>query len=54
MKSMKTLIIALCADMVMMGCNNMGKGAAIGAGGGALLGAAFQKGCCGAACGLSH
>lgn len=43
MKSMKTLIIALCAGMVMMGCNNMGKGAVIGAGGGALLGAVVGK-----------
>jgi len=43
MKSMKTMIIALCAGLVMMGCNNMGKGAAIGAGGGALLGAIVGK-----------
>jgi len=40
---MKTMIIALCAGLVMMGCNNMGKGAAIGAGGGALLGAIVGK-----------
>ena len=39
MKSIKTLAIALCAGLVMVGCNNLQKGAAIGAGGGAALGA---------------
>ena len=43
MKSMKTLAIALCAGIVMVGCNNLQKGAAIGAGGGALLGAVIGK-----------
>ena len=43
MKSMKTLVIALCAGLLMTGCNNTQKGAAIGAGGGALLGAVIGK-----------
>ena len=43
MKSMKTVAIALCAGLVMAGCNNLQKGAAIGAGGGAILGAVIGK-----------
>ena len=43
MKKMKTMIIALCGGLVMMGCNNLGKGTAIGAAGGALLGAVVGK-----------
>ena len=43
MKSMKTMVIALCAGLVMAGCNNLQKGAAIGAGGGAVLGAIVGK-----------
>ena len=43
MKSIKTLAIALCAGLVMVGCNNLQKGAAIGAGGGAILGAVIGK-----------
>ena len=39
MKSMKTVVIALCAGMVMAGCNNLAKGTTIGAVGGAALGA---------------
>lgn len=40
---MKTMILALCGGLVMMGCNNLGKGTAIGAAGGALLGAVVGK-----------
>ena len=40
---MKVMAIALCAGIVMAGCNNMAKGTAIGAGGGALLGAVIGK-----------
>lgn len=43
MKSMKTMVIALCAGVVMTGCNNLGKGTAIGAAGGAALGAIVGK-----------
>ena len=43
MKSMKTVVIALCAGVVMTGCNNLGKGTAIGAAGGAALGAIVGK-----------
>jgi outer membrane protein OmpA-like peptidoglycan-associated protein len=43
MKSMKTLVIALCAGIVMTGCNNLAKGTAIGAAGGAVLGAVIGK-----------
>lgn len=43
MKSMKTMVIALCAGMVMAGCNNLAKGTAIGAVGGAALGAIVGK-----------
>ena len=41
MKSLKSIVVALCAAVVLMGCNmnNTTKGAAIGAGGGAALGA---------------
>ena len=43
MKSMKTLVITLCAGIVMTGCNNLAKGTAIGAAGGAALGAIVGK-----------
>ena len=43
MKKMKTVILSLCAGLVMMGCNNTVKGTAIGAGAGALLGAVVGK-----------
>ena len=41
MKSLKSIAVALCAALVLAGCNmsNTGKGALIGAGGGAGLGA---------------
>ena len=41
MKSLKTNCVALCAALVLVGCNmsNTAKGTAIGAGGGAALGA---------------
>ena len=34
----KSLIIALCMGLVLVGCNNLQKGAGIGAAGGAVLG----------------
>jgi len=40
---MKVVILALCAGIVMAGCNNLGKGTAIGAVGGAALGAIVGK-----------
>ena len=40
---MKTLVITLCAGIVMTGCNNLAKGTAIGAAGGAALGAIVGK-----------
>ena len=43
MKKMKAMVLTLCACIVMMGCNNLGKGTAIGAAGGALLGAVVGK-----------
>lgn len=43
MKSMKTMILALCAGMVMAGCSNLAKGTAIGAAGGAVVGAVVGK-----------
>ena len=41
MKSLKSIAVALCAALVLLGCNvsNTAKGTAIGAGGGAALGA---------------
>ena len=41
MKSLKTICVALCTALVLVGCNmsNTAKGTAIGAGGGAALGA---------------
>ena len=41
MKSLKSICVALCAALVLAGCNwnNTQKGAAIGGGGGAALGA---------------
>ncbi|MCR5469820.1 Outer membrane protein OmpA [Xylanibacter ruminicola] len=41
MKSLKSICVALCATLVLAGCNmsNTAKGTAIGAGGGAALGA---------------
>jgi outer membrane protein OmpA-like peptidoglycan-associated protein len=43
MKSMKTIILALCAGMVMAGCSNLAKGTTIGAASGAVLGAIVGK-----------
>lgn len=43
MKKLKVVILALCAGIVMSGCNNLGKGTAIGAVGGAALGAIVGK-----------
>ena len=45
MKSIKCVAAALCAAMVLSGCNvsNTAKGTAIGAGGGAALGAIIGK-----------
>lgn len=45
MKSIKCVAVALCAAMVLSGCNisNTAKGTAIGAGGGAALGAIIGK-----------
>ena len=40
---MKALILTLCTGMIMMGCNNLGKGTTIGAVGGAVLGAVVGK-----------
>ena len=43
MKKIKVLTLALCAGIVMTGCNNLAKGTVIGAGGGAVLGAVVGK-----------
>lgn len=43
MKSFKVMAVALCAGIVMSGCNNLAKGTAIGAVGGAALGAIVGK-----------
>ena len=43
MKNFKVIAVALCAGMVMSGCNNLAKGTAIGAGAGAVLGAVVGK-----------
>lgn len=45
MKSLKSICVALCAALVLSGCNwnNTAKGTAIGAGGGAALGAIIGK-----------
>lgn len=40
---MKALILALCAGIVMTGCNNLAKGTTLGAIGGALAGAVVGK-----------
>ena len=40
---MKAIVLTLCACIVMAGCNNLGKGTAIGAGAGAVLGAIVGK-----------
>lgn len=40
---MKVIAVALCAGMVMTGCNNLAKGTVIGAAGGAALGAIVGK-----------
>ena len=40
---MKTIILALCAGMVMAGCSNLAKGTTIGAASGAVLGAIVGK-----------
>lgn len=37
------MAIALCAGIILCGCNNLGKGTAIGAGSGAVLGAIIGK-----------
>ena len=39
MKKLRLIILTLCAGLIMSGCNNLGKGTAIGAAGGAVLGA---------------
>ncbi len=43
MKKLRVMILTLCAAIVMVGCNNLGKGTAIGAAGGAALGAIVGK-----------
>lgn len=43
MKSIKVMAVALCAGIVMTGCNNLAKGTVIGAAGGAALGAIVGK-----------
>jgi len=43
MKKFKVMTLALCAGILMTGCNNLAKGTAIGAGGGAVLGAIVGK-----------
>lgn len=43
MKKMKTMVLALCAGIVMAGCSNLAKGTAIGAAGGAVVGAVVGK-----------
>ena len=43
MKKMKVIILTLCAGLIMVGCNNTGKGVAIGAAGGAVLGGIIGK-----------
>lgn len=43
MKRFKFMTVLLCFGIVLSGCNNLGKGTAIGAGGGALLGAIVGK-----------
>ena len=37
MKKMKTIVLTLCAGIVMAGCSNLAKGTTIGAAGGAVL-----------------
>lgn len=43
MKKLKVFSVILCLGIVLSGCNNLGKGTAIGAGGGAVLGAIIGK-----------
>jgi outer membrane protein OmpA-like peptidoglycan-associated protein len=43
MKKMKTIVLTLCAGIVMAGCNNLDKGTAIGAVGGGAVGAVIGK-----------
>ena len=43
MRKLKVVILALCAGIIMTGCNNTSKGAGIGAAGGAALGAIVGK-----------
>lgn len=43
MKSLKVVVLSLCAGIVMSACSSMAKGTAIGAGAGALLGAVVGK-----------
>ena len=40
---MKTIVLTLCAGIVMAGCNNLAKGTAIGAVGGGAVGAVIGK-----------
>ncbi|MDE5783684.1 MAG: OmpA family protein [Prevotella sp.] len=43
MNKMRVVILTLCAGLIMVGCNNLGKGTAIGAAGGAVVGAIIGK-----------
>jgi len=43
MKSIKVMAVALCAGIMMAGCNNLAKGTVVGAAGGAALGAIVGK-----------
>lgn len=43
MNKMRVVILTLCAGWIMVGCNNLGKGTAIGAAGGAVVGAIIGK-----------
>jgi len=43
MKKLKFLSLTLCLGIIVAGCNNLAKGAGIGAAGGALLGAVVGK-----------
>ena len=43
MKKMKTLILTLCAGIVLTGCSNLAKGTGIGAAAGGVLGAVVGR-----------
>lgn len=43
MNKMRVVVLTLCAGLIMVGCNNLGKGTAIGAAGGAVVGAIIGK-----------